>query len=269
MTYWKNKTVIVTGGSNGLGRQLALNFARNQAFVFVLARNEARLKQMAEEALLEGLQIAWRVADVTDDQSVQDAVTEIIRRRGAIDVWINNVGKSTRVALTECGVEEYKKQMEVNFYSSVRCSLAALPHLAETSGQLVNIGSLTCKTGWPYVAPYSASKHALAAFHHQLRLEGPSNINYLLVCTGPIQRPDAGERYRDQAAGLPESANRPGGGVRLRGIPPEKLAEKIERSCRRRKKELIVPSYTRIAFAISQLSPGLGDLLLKRSRSKD
>ena len=153
MTYWKDKTVVVTGGSNGLGRELALNFARNQAFVFVLARNEARLKLMAEEALLEGLQIGWRVADVTDDQSVQDAVTGIIRRRGAIDVWINNVGKSTRVALTECGVEEYKKQMEVNFYSSVRCSLAALPHLAETGGQLVNIGSLTCKTGWPYVAP--------------------------------------------------------------------------------------------------------------------
>ena len=91
MNYWKDKTVVVTGGSNGVGRELALNFARNQAFVFVLARNEARLQLMAEEALLEGLQIGWRVADVTDDQSVQDAVTGIIRRRGAIDVWINNV----------------------------------------------------------------------------------------------------------------------------------------------------------------------------------
>ena len=109
----------------------------------------------------------------------------------------------------------------------------------------------------------------MAGFHHQLRLEGPANINYLLVCTGPIQRPDAGERYRDQAVGLPESANRPGGGVKLRGIPPEKLAEKIERSCRRRKMELVVPGYARIAFAISQLSPRLGDLLLKRSRGKD
>jgi short-subunit dehydrogenase len=269
MAHWKNKTVVVTGGSDGLGREIALNFARHEAQVLILARNETRLRQVADEARSDGLPIDWVVGDVTDDQSVKDSINEIIRRRGAIDVWVNNVGKSSRVALTECGVEEYQKQMEINFYSSVRCALAVLPHLAETNGQLVNIGSLACKTGWPFVAPYSASKHALAAFNHQLRLEGPTNINYLLVCSGPIQRPDAGQRYESQAAGLPESAGRPGGGVKLRGIPPDKLAEKIERSCRRRKKELVVPGYARIAFALAQLSPRMGDLFLNRSREKE
>lgn len=269
MAHWKNKTVVVTGGSDGLGREIALKFARHEAQVFILARNETRLKQVADEARADGLNINWIVADVTDDQSVNDSIIEIIRRRGAIDLWINNVGKSTRAAVTECGVESYQQQMEINFYSSVRCALAVLPHLAETNGQLVNIGSLACKTGWPFVAPYSASKHALAAFNHQLRLEGPANVNYLLVCSGPVQRSDAGKRYENQAAGLPESASRPGGGVKLRGIPPEKLAEKIERSCRRRKKELVVPGYARIAFALAQLSPQLGDLFLNRSQSKD
>lgn len=269
MAQWKNNTVVVTGGSDGLGREIALNFARHEAQVFILARNETRLRQVTDKARAEGLSVDWVVADVTDDQSVSNSINEIILRSGAIDVWINNVGKSTRVALTACGVEDYQKQMEINFYSSVRCTLAVLPHLEETSGQLVNIGSLACKTGWPFVAPYSVSKHALAAFNHQLRLEGPKNVNYLLVCSGPVQRPDSGQRYESQAGGLPESASRPGGGVKLRGIPPEKLAEKIERSCRRRKQELVVPGYARIAFALAQLSPRLGDLLLNRSKGKD
>ena len=134
MTQWKNKTVVVTGGSDGLGQELAFTFARHEAYVFILARNEARLKQVGEEALVQGLQIAWLVADVTDDLSIQNSVSEIIRRRGAIDVWINNVGKSTRIALADCGVDQYQKLMEINFYSSVRCTLAALPHLAETDG---------------------------------------------------------------------------------------------------------------------------------------
>ncbi len=269
MAHWKNRTVVVTGGSDGLGREIALNFARHQAKVVILARQEAALRQVADQAQASGLQVDWIVADVTDDQAVATAVKEIIRRHAAIDIWVNNVGKSARVAVNECGVEIYRDLMEVNFYSAVRCALAVLPHLAETDGQLINIGSLACKTGWPFVAPYSASKHAMAAFHHQLRLEGPPNVNYLLVCSGPIQRPDAGRRYEGQAAGLPEAAKRPGGGVKLRGIAPERLAEIIERGCRRRKKELVIPSYARIAFAISQLSPWLGDLLLRRSRGKD
>jgi len=108
MDHWKNKTVVVTGGSEGLGREIALNFARHEAHVFILARNETRLQQVADEYRSEGLAIDGVVADVTDDQSVNDSIDEIIRRRGAIDVWINNVGKSTRVALTECGVDYCK-----------------------------------------------------------------------------------------------------------------------------------------------------------------
>ncbi len=264
MTDWKDKIVVVTGGSEGLGRELCLTFARFGATVVALARKQPPLIALSEAANSEGRVIDWLVADVTDDLSTRAAVQEIIKRHGRVDVWINNVGKSTRTSLMDCGVACHEDLMQVNFYSVVRCSLAVLPHLESTSGHLVNIGSLSCKTAWRNVAPYTTSKHAMAGFHHQLRLEGPANVHYLLVCPGPIQRPDAGSRYNQQSSGLPESAAEPGAGVKLKGIPPAKLAARIELYCRKRKLELVMPSKARLLFVISQWSPRLGDWMLRR-----
>jgi short-subunit dehydrogenase len=95
----------------------------------------------------------------------------------------------------------------------------------------------------------------------------PRGVHVLLVCPGPLARPDAGNRYDDQAAALPESARRPGGGARLKGIPPEKLVTKMLRYCERRKPELVMPGKARLLFAISQIAPRLGDWIVNRMTS--
>jgi uncharacterized protein len=89
-------------------------------------------------------------------------------------------------------------------------------------------------------------------------------------CTAQRQgraRPDAGQRYDDQASQLPEAARKPGGGVKLKGIPPEKLVAKILRYCERRKPELIMPARARLLFALAQLSPTLGDWIVTKMTS--
>jgi len=268
MANWKNKVVVVTGGSEGLGKTIGFEFASRGAQTVLLARNEAKLTAAVESASSLGLNVDYVVADVTQDLDVESALKQIIEKHQRIDIWINNVGKSTRIRFEDCNVEEYKSLIEINFYSAVRCTLAALEYLVASSGQVVNIGSLASKTGWPNVAPYSASKHALSAFCHQMRLEGPANVNCLHVCTGPFQRDDAGTRYQKQAAGIGKVAEQPGAGVKLKGLQPQWLAEKIIQSCEKRKSELVVPGYSRILFAISQLSPSLGDFLLRRSSKK-
>jgi short-subunit dehydrogenase len=265
METWNNKVVVVTGGSDGLGRTIGTVFSEAGAQSVLLARNESTLRDVCEQAKQAGRSVDWIVADVTDDQSVTNAVEEIVRRHGRIDVWVNNVGKSTRVKFEQCDVEQYKELMELNLYSAVRCTLAALDQLIATSGQIVNIGSLAAKTGWPNVAPYSVSKHALAAFTHQMRIEGPSNISCLFVCTGPIKRSGVMDRYEAQSNGLEPVASQPGAGVNLKGIAPEKLARKIVRACELRKPEIIMPWYSRVLFSIAQLSPSMGDFLLRRS----
>ena len=264
MANWTDKVVVVTGGSSGLGRAIAAEFAEAGAKVVCLARDEQKLAQTAQDLSQSGATVNGVVADVTDDQSVAAAVAEIKNQHGQIDVWINNVGRSLRISLQDARVDDFQQLIEINFLSAVRCSLAALPELDRTSGHLVNIGSLASKTGWPLVAPYSVSKHALAAYHHQLRLEGPRSIHYLFVCPGPIRRSDAGSRYADQTSKLPEEASKPGAGVKLKGIPPQEIAQQIRAACERRKADLVIPGKARIAFALAQLSPRLGDYLLKR-----
>jgi short-subunit dehydrogenase len=265
MSQWKNKVVVVTGGSEGLGKSIGIEFANAGATVVLLARNESKLKSVIESSRLENGSLEYRVCDVTSDESVAAAVSYIDDQFGRIDVWVNNVGQSTRIKFEECDIATYQHFIEMNLYTAVRCTMEVLPHLERTSGQVVNIGSLAAKTGWRFVAPYTVSKHGLAAFSHQFRLEGPQNVNCLFVCPGPIRRSDSQHRYEAESKELESGASRPGGGVKLKGIPPERLASRIVRCCEKRKKELVMPWYSRILFSIAQLSPSVGDFLLRKS----
>lgn len=267
MTKWNGKVVVVTGGSEGLGKAIVDAFASAGSTVVIIARNQSRMVSVVEEARSNGLDLDWVAADVTLDQSVEEAFSEIVRRHKRIDVLVNNVGASTRIDFQKCGVDDYKKLLEINFYSAVRCTLAALDQLASVSGQVVNIGSLASKTGWPNVAPYSVSKHALASFSHQLRLEGPPNVNCLHVCTGPIKRNDSNTRYQKTGEGISAEAKAPGAGVKIKGLPAEKVAAKIVRCCQARKRELVIPFYSKLLFAILQLSPSFGDWILRKSNN--
>ena len=219
MSHWQNKIIAITGGSNGFGLELANHFSSAGAQVIVIARDEQRLAVVCQNSP----NMHPVVADVLNDQQVVVAVESIVQQHGKIDVWINNVGKSTRADLLTCDVEVYQSMMEINFYSAVRCSTAVLPHLANSSGSLVNIGSLASKTAWRCMAPYSASKHALSAFSHQVRIEGPPNVQCLSVYPGPIRREDAGDRYAEEASGLNAAAAQPGAGVKLKGICPKAI----------------------------------------------
>lgn len=268
MADWYQKIVVVTGGSDGLGLVIARHFAMRRATVVILARDPSRLKSVASDLLSLNPEhrLFGIVADVTDPDSIQQAVARIIKDHQRIDVWINNVGRSIRVPLVESQLSQYRDLMEVNFFSAVECSLQSLPWLSKSSGHLVQIGSLASKTGWPLMAPYSASKHALAAFHHQLRLEGPQNVHYLQVCPGPILRSDAGTRYQDSTAGLDPSAADPGAGVKIKGISPEKLAHRIEVALLKRQPEIVWPVKSRLLFILAQLSPAMADWLLGKMK---
>lgn len=268
MSYWKNKVVVVTGGSEGLGKSISLAFAEEQAEVVLLARDESKMEQMIQQQVSQPWihRLHSFSGDVTCQQSVENAVQAIIDRFKKVDVWVNNVGQSIRHDLLKGSVDDYRKLMEINFYSAIRCSLLILPHLEQTSGHLINIGSLASKTGWPWMSPYSASKHALAAFHHQLRLEGPANVHYFHVCPGPLKRPDSATRYQRAGQELGENAAQPGAGAKLKGIAPEWLAAKIVHGCRRRQAELVIPGKAKILFALAQFCPGWSDAILKRSR---
>jgi short-subunit dehydrogenase len=265
MGYWQDKVVLVTGGSAGFGKVIARSFAQRGSKVVIAARDALKLSGTAEEFCSAGLSATAFSADITQQDQVEVLFSKVIEQHGRLDVLVNNAGRSARGAALDTTAEQFRDLLDLNFLSLVRCTKAAAPHLIRSKGHLVNIGSLASKTASRYLGAYPASKFPVAAYSQQLRYElGPLGVHVLLVCPGPVRRDDAGQRYQQQSADLPESAGKPGGGVRLKGIDPEKLAAGILHACERRKTELVVPAAARLLFAISSLSPALGDWIIHK-----
>jgi short-subunit dehydrogenase len=264
-TYWSEKVAVITGGSGGLGRSLAGALAAAGANVVIVARDAERLAGAAAEMQPTGGVVQPLPADVTQQDQVERVFDRVIDQFGRLDLLVNAAGRSTRGEAIDTTPDEFIELMNLNFFAVVRCCRAAAPHLLKSRGHLVNISSLAGKAAVRYVGAYPATKFALTAYTQQLRLEmSPRGLHVLLVLPGPIARDDGVERYADQAAGLPAKARKPGAGVKFRAVSPEKLSQAILKACQQRRPELVYPRGVRLLFALGQLSPRLGDWLVRR-----
>jgi len=267
MSFWTGKTAIVTGGSSGLGLAIAKALVAAGARVALVARHVDKLERAAAELVTSDNSAVLTVtADITKREDVQRLLASVVAEFGKLDVLVNCAGSSARGTIIDTSLSQFRELMELNFFALVDCTQAAIPHLLKTRGHVVNIGSLASKSASRYMGGYAASKFAVAAFTQQLRLElAEQGLHALLVCPGPIA---SGERrvYAGSES-LPESARSAGAGVKVSQIDPHQLAAKILRACERRDPEIVVPAKARLLFALSQLSAGLGDWLVRKMTS--
>ena len=261
-SYWQNKVVLVTGGSSGLGRIIAETFFQAGAKLALVALEQTDVEKAAEEM---GDGVLPIHADITKQGDI-DRIFETIKTHfSRLDVLVNNAGRSMRGKVLETTPEQFQALFDLNVLGTIRCTRTAVPMLLKQKGHVVNIGSLAAKSAAKYVGAYPVSKFAVAAYSQQLRLElGPEGLHVLLVCPGPIFRETERLYPLEGLEGIPESARRPGAGVKVGRINPNHLAQKILTYCERRKPELILPGKARILFALSQLSPSLGDWIVKK-----
>ncbi len=265
MTYWNDKVALVTGGSSGLGRVIADAFAAAGVHVVLVGLEPDAVRQAADEIAGTGVQALGIPADITRQDDVDRILAQTLDRFSRLDVLVNNAGRSMRGKILDTTPEQFRDLMELNLIGLVRCTRAAVPHLLKQRGHVVNIGSLAAKSAARWVGAYPATKFAVAAYSQQLRLElEPEGLHVLLVCPGPLARQNARLYPLEGLEDIPEAARRPGGGVHVNAIAPEKLAQRILRACQRRQPELVVPGKARLLFAITQLSPRLGDWLVRK-----
>ena len=269
--YWRGRVAVVTGASRGLGHVLASRLLELGARVALAARNGERLEAAfarfaREETARSASGATWTCpADVTVGEDCRRLIDGTRERFGQIDAVFCVAGRSHRGRLAEVAPEDHRALWELNVLGTLQTLTPALPHLEAQRGHAVLIGSLASKLAGPFLGGYPASKFPVAAIAQQLRLEtDPKKLHVLLVCPGPIRREDAGRRYDDVAADLPEQARKPGGGVRLRGLDPNRLADRILDACRRRRAELILPAKARIVLALSAVAPRWADAVIRR-----
>lgn len=266
MGYWQNKIVLVTGGSNGLGRVIAETFGAAGAKLAIVGLEPQDVENTATEMRQKGIETLPLVADVTKPEDTKRIVEETVAHYGALDALVNAAGRTHRGFLMQTSLEEFQSLWNLNVMGTIACTQAAVPYLLKSKGHVVNIGSLAAKSAARWVGAYPVTKHAVAAFSQQLRLEmKPEGLHVLLVCPGPVKRDNPRLYPLKNAEGIPDSALMPGGGVKVGKIDPHVLAQRILKMCEQRKPELVVPWKARILFAINQLFPRLGDWIVIKS----
>jgi len=175
----KNKVVVITGASSGIGRALAKEFAAKGARLALGARRTELLEEL--QADLPGTEILVQKTDVSIENDCRILMEETIKQFGRIDILINNAGISMRALFEDVDLKVIHQLMDVNFFGTVYCTKYALPHLLKTNGSLVGVISIAGFVGLPGRSGYSASKFAIRGFLDTVRIENLKKGMHVLI----------------------------------------------------------------------------------------
>jgi short-subunit dehydrogenase len=178
-----NKVVIITGASSGIGKALAIEYAKRGAMLSIGARRINQLIELKNE--LPNTRVLTIQTDVTNELDCMNLINKTVEEYGRIDILINNAGLSMRALFEDIDLVSFKKVMDVNFYGTVYCTKYALSHLLKTKGSLVGIISVAGHVGLPARSAYSASKFAMRGFLDTIRIENLySGLHVLVAAPG-------------------------------------------------------------------------------------
>ena len=168
---FKDKTIVITGASSGIGYALAYEFASRGARIVMGARSEDKLRSIAEDLAARGTQAVYEPTDVTREEDCRRLVEKAVSSFGQIDVLICNAGISMRALFDEVDLGVLKRLMDVNFWGTVYCTKYALPYIQASRGSIVGVSSVAGFHGLPGRTGYSASKYAMTGFLETVRIE--------------------------------------------------------------------------------------------------
>jgi short-subunit dehydrogenase len=168
----RNKIVVISGGSRGLGLALAREFARHGAHIALLARDKEELERAEADLLRFNVPVSTWPCDVKEPREAEHTISAIAEKHARIDVLVNNAGVMLVAPLNAMVKSDFEEAMELHFWAPYHLTMAALPYLRRnTESRIVNISSIGGRVAVPHMAPYCASKFALAGFSDALRAE--------------------------------------------------------------------------------------------------
>lgn len=253
---------MITGGGGGLGRAMALAFARAGDRVSLLDRDAGLLAEAAGELSAAGHEVATHACDVTDPAACEAAMLAVERAAGAIDVLVNNAGVTHRSLFADTDTAVLRKVMEVNLFGAVHCTRAALPALLRSRGVIVAVSSVAGFAPLLGRTGYAASKHALHGFFGSLRTElVEAGVSVLIVCPSFVDTPL--DRRAMAGDGAPITGPRALAGRPLR---PDQVADAVLRAVARRRRLLPVSPVAWASLWLSRLLPAVYDRVMLRSQ---
>ncbi|MEJ2212098.1 MAG: SDR family oxidoreductase [Anaerolineae bacterium] len=252
----REKVVIVTGASSGIGREVARQLADRGAWLVLAARSREGLEETAEGCWQRGGRAVVVPTDVSVEAQCRALVERAAAEYGRIDALVNDAGISQIARFDELDdLEMLERILRVNYLGSVYCTFYALPYLKESQGRIVGVSSLSGKVGTPGLSAYSASKHAMAGFFDALRTElADQGVSVTMIY------PSLVDTARIEARGEP-----PGSGMLPGAMPVETCARLIVKAMARRKREVVMTWAGKLALWLRLIAPGLMDAMVRRA----
>jgi short-subunit dehydrogenase len=261
----KDKVVIITGASSGIGKALAFAFGQEGASIVITGRREDALNSVSTELSKAGINNLAIVADVSVAHDNELMVAKTIEKFGKIDILINNAGISMRAMFEDCDLSVIETLMNINFYGTVYATKYALPYIKASKGSIVGISSIAGYRGLPVRAGYSASKFAMNGFLEALRTELlHTGVHVLTACPGFTAS-------NIRMASLGADGSNKGDSMRDEGkmMSSEEVAQYILKAVQKRKRDLVLTGQGKLTVFLNKWLPGLMDSMVYNTLAKE
>jgi len=255
MSFFQDKVVVITGGSDGIGKALIESLIPLGAKVATCGRSHDKIYKLQMEyarVLLHAV-----ACDVSDEEECRRFIESTLDTFGRIDILVNNAGISMRALFSECDTKVTRKVMEINFLGAVYCTKYALPSILQNKGTIVGVSSTAGYRGLPGRSAYSASKFALQGWLESLRTELlHSGVHVMWVCPGFTAS-------NIRMAALDTHGEARGESVLNEGslMTAEECARHVLRAIQRRKRTLVLTFLGKVTVLINKVAPSLADRL--------
>jgi short-subunit dehydrogenase len=262
-SYFNDKVVVVTGGTDGIGKALVEELIGLGAKVSTCGRNHDKLYLLQTEFASAALHTM--VADVSNENDCRRLMEMTVKMFGGIDVLINNAGISMRAELKDTSVDVIKKVMDINFFGAVYCTKYALPFLTERKGTVVGVSSIAGYRGLPGRSGYSASKHALQGWMEAIRTELlDTGVNVMWVCPGFTT-----SNIRNAALTKDGETQGDSPMDEEKMMTAQECAQRILNAIEKRKRTVVMTFQGKQTVFLNKFFPGLTDKLVKKFYYKE
>lgn len=251
----KDKVIVITGASSGIGEAMAREYAARGARVVLGARSVQKLQLLAGDIRSRGGQAAYCATDVTVPEDCKALIDTAVREFGGIDVLICNAGISMRALFDDVELDVLHRLMDVNFWGTVNCCKFALPYLQASHGSIVGVSSVAGLHGLPGRTGYSASKYAMTGFLETLRIENlRRGLHVMIACPGFTA---SNVRFAALTADGTQQGETPRDEARM--MTPAEVARIVERGILRRKRLCLMEAEGRATHFVKKFAPAFLD----------
>ncbi len=263
---FKNKVVLITGASSGIGKQTAIEFAKLGSSIILVARRKNKLEQVENELKQFNVNTLVCVCDVSKKDQVEELSKIVLQKFNSIDILVNNAGFAIYGLVSDLSINEIESQMKTNYFGMIYCVKNFLPlMLKKKSGHIVNVASVGASFGVPGVSSYCATKFAMLGFSEGLKHElygtgvGLTVVSPIMVRTPLFEHPSF-TNFSKFSTGV--------------SLSSETVAKTIIKASNSSRLEIVVPSVARVVIWFKQtfpflINPIIGRIFRKQLTKKD